>query len=159
MLRQALAVAAFLAVAALVAGCGGGTHKAAAPTTTAPRVSTVACGEVELDVQFISQLISNQIEAMANSLHPKQLAKRTGVAQQSLLVAARLVKRFHAPPSLVRARAQLVDGLQLYAADFGRARRSVAKNDMATASQQLADPVALAEVKEATKAIDRACRA
>jgi hypothetical protein len=154
MLRQALPLAASLAAAGLLAGCGGGTHSA--PTTT--HVSATACGEVELDVQFISQLISNQVEAMANSLHPKQLAKRTGTAQQSLLVAARLVKRFHAPPSLARARLQLVDGLERYAADFGRARRSVAKNKIAKASQQLADPVALAEIKEATKAIDRACR-
>jgi hypothetical protein len=154
MLRQALPIAAALAVATLVAGCGGSSHK---PATTTQPVSSVACGEAVLDVRFISQLISNNVEAMANSLHPKQLARRTGTAQQSLLVAARLVKRFHAPPSLAHARAQLIDGLQRYAADFGDARRSVAKNDMATASQQLADPVALAEVKKATKAIDRIC--
>jgi hypothetical protein len=51
-----------------------------------------------------------------------------------------------------------VDGLERYAADFGRARRAVAKNHMAAATRQLTDQVALAEVKEATKAIDRACR-
>jgi hypothetical protein len=159
MLRQALPAAACLAVAALIAGCGDGMHPAAAPTTTTPPVAAAACGEVVLDVQFISQLISNNVEAMANSIHPKQLAERTGTAQQSLLVAARLVERFQAPPSLAHARAQLIHGLQLYAADFGRARRAVLKKDMANASQQLTDPVALGEVKEATKAIDHACRA
>ena len=81
MLRQAFPAAACLALAALVAGCGGGMHPAAAPTTTAPRVSAAACGEVVLDVQFISQLISNNVEAMANSLHPKQLAE--GPARRS----------------------------------------------------------------------------
>ena len=74
-------------------------------------------------------------------------------------MAARLVKRFQAPPSLAHARAQLIDGLTLYAADFGRARRAVLKNDMAMASRQLTDPGALGEVKEATKVIDHICRA
>jgi hypothetical protein len=154
MLRRALPIAAALAVSVLVAGCGGGKHDPAA--TTRP-VSAVACGEVVLDVRFISQLISNNVESMAHSLHPKQLARRTGTAQQGLLVAVRLVKRFHAPPQLARPRAQLVDGLRRYAADYGRARRAVLKDDMATASQELADPTALAEVKKATKTIDRIC--
>jgi hypothetical protein len=157
MLRQVLAIAAAAAVAALAAGCGGGTHQPA--TTAKPLAGTVACQELELDVQFISQLISNNVEAITHSIHPKQLAHRTGVAHQSLLVAARLVERFRAPAALVHARAQLIDGLQRYAADFGRAQHSVAKNDLATASEQLVDPQALEEVKAATKEIDRHCRA
>ena len=154
MFRWAPQVAAVLVASFLLAGCGGSGHD---PATTTHPVSAVACGEVVLDVRFISQLISNNVEAMANSLHPKELARRTGTAQQSLLVAVRLVKRFHAPPSLARARAQLIDGLQRYAYDFGQARQSVLKNDMATASQQLADQSALAEVRKGTKTINRIC--
>src|SRR5215469_12710948 len=160
MLRPGLLLAVTLAVAAFAAGCGGGSHASTtASTTTGPRVSAAACGELRLDVQFISQLIENSVEAMATSVHPKQLAHRTAAGQQSLLVAVRLVERFKAPPALARPRMQLADGLRRYAADFGRARHAVAKTDMATASAQLNDLKALGEVKSATKTINRTCRA
>jgi hypothetical protein len=162
--RRVLAIAATLVLAAIVAGCGGAKHTPPAPTTAAATTTTttsvagtVSCKEIELDVGFISQLISNTVESITNSLHPKQLAHRTGVGRQSLLVAARLVERFHPPPSLALARTQLVHGLRRFAADFGRAQRSVQKNDIAKASQQLNDPAALAGVRRATAAIDRVC--
>jgi|SRR5215467_782079 len=159
MLRPSLLLAVAVAVAGLAAGCGGGSHPPTTTrTTTAPHVSATACGELQLDVQFISQLIENSVEAMATSVHPKQLAHRTAAGQQSLLVAVRLVQRFKAPPALVRPRMQLADGLSRYAADFGRARKAVAKNDMATASAQLNDQKALGEVKAATKTINHTCR-
>jgi hypothetical protein len=162
--RPLVAVAAALAAAAIAAGCGGANRTPTAPTSASSTTVTstadaTACDEVELDVRFISQLISNTVEAITNSRHPKQLARRTGVGQQSLLVAVRLIDRFDAPPSLATPRAQLEHGLRRYAADFGRAQRSVAKNDIAEASRQLSDPVALAEVRRATAAIDRACGA
>ena len=52
---------------------------------------------------------------------------------------------------------QLVFGLRQFAADFGRAQRSAARNDLATAATQLVDRPALANVTAATQAIDRAC--
>jgi hypothetical protein len=160
-LRGTLAAAATLAVASIAAGCGGAKHTPTAtpPATTTGLSTAAACSEAELDVRFISQLIGNTVEAMTNSLHPKQLARRTGVGRQSLLVAVRLMERFKAPPSLTHARTQLVDGLRRYAADFGRAQRSLEQNDVAKASRQLTDRAALAEVRAATAAIDRACSA
>lgn len=163
MLRPVPAFVAALVLATILAGCGGAKHAPTTPkapaTTTSTLANTVACKEVELDVRFISQLISNTVESITNSLHPKELARRTGVGRQSLLVAARLVERFHPPPSLALARTQLVHGLQRYAADFGRAQRSVQNNDIAKASRQLSDPAALTQVRKATAAIDRACGA
>jgi hypothetical protein len=168
-LRPALVIGATVAVAVLAAGCGGSGH--GAPTTTdvptTPATTTrplspakaAACNDLVLDVQFISQLISNSVEAMATSVHPKQLAQRTGTGQQSLLVAVRLLERAGPDPSLALARAHLIDGLRRYAADFGRARSAVQANDMAKASAQLNDHHALSEVRAATKAIDKACGA
>lgn len=170
-LRQTLALAAVVATAALVAGCGGSGHGTTAPTTTTPTTTTqgtltavaqadpATCNELELDVQFISQLIENSVQAMATSIHPKQLAQRTSQGQQSLLVAVRLLERAGPGTSLALARAHLIDGLRRYAADFGRARHAVLENDMARASAELNDRHALSEVRAATKAINKACGA
>jgi hypothetical protein len=164
-LRRALSIGAIVSAAALAAGCGGGGHGTTAPTTTAPdttvgtapRADPATCSELGVDVQFISQLIENSVEAMATSIHPKQLAHRTAQGQQSLLVAVRLLERSGPDPTLALARAHLIDGLRRYAADFGRARHAVSKNDMVTASAQLNDRHALSEVRAAAKAINKAC--
>jgi len=61
------------------------------------------------------------------------------------------------PGPLVTARRRLVVGLRSFAADFGRARTAVARNDMATAAQELSDPSSLAAVTAATKRINKLC--
>jgi hypothetical protein len=63
------------------------------------------------------------------------------------------------PASLATARRNLVVGLNSFAADFGKAKASVQRGDIATAAQQLVDRPALAKVSSATKTIDRACGA
>jgi hypothetical protein len=153
------------ALALVLADCGG---KSSAPTatTTAPPAPTLtsasdlaACNALETSIRVVSQIVSNSVEAMTQSLHPKQLAKRTGDTQKNLLYAANLVSRVVPPRSLVQARRQLIAGLRQFAADFGRAQKSVARNDIAKASRQLVDRPALAKLTAATKKIDRACGA
>jgi hypothetical protein len=138
----------------------------ATTTTTTPAPPTLtsagdraACNELETNIRIVSQLISGSVEALTHSIHPKQLAKRTGDTQKNLLFASSVLASIGAPPSLVPARAQLVVGLRQFAADFGRARRSVERNDLPTAARQLVDRPALANVTAATQTIDRACGA
>ena len=50
-------------------------------------------------------------------------------------------------------------GLHLFSADFGHARISVARGDLATAARQLVDRPALALVTRATTKIDHSCGA
>jgi hypothetical protein len=156
-----------IALAAVLAGCG---DKSSAPpaavTTTVPAAPTLtsesdlaACNELETNIRIVSSLISGSVEMMTQSLHPKQLAKRTGDTQKNLLLSASVLSLIAAPRPLVQAQKQLVAGLQRFAADFGRAKQSVSRNDIAKAAQQLVDRPALAKVTAATHEIDRACRA
>jgi hypothetical protein len=158
-----LAVYAFSVFA--LAGCGGKTSApptttivSAAPTLTSP-ANIAACNRLEANIRNVSLLVSSSIEVMTQSLHPKQLAKRTGDAQKNLLLSASVLSLIEVPKSLVPARKQLVAGLQRFAADFGRAKKSVRRNDIATAARQLVDRPALTQVKAATQTIDRACGA
>ena len=125
-----------IALAVALAGCGGKTATRTvtttvpASTTPAPAAPTLtsaadlaACNELETNIRIVSQLISGSVEALTHSLHPKQLAKRTGDTQKNLLFAANVLASIDAPPSLVPARGQLVVGLRQFAADFGRAKR------------------------------------
>ena len=165
---RALQAVAAAALAAALAGCG---HKAAAPTPAtappppppppAPTLTSAsdlaACNELQTNIRIISALVSNSVETMTQSLHPKQLAKRTGDTKRNLLYSAAVLSRIDPPASLDGARNHLVHGLRAFAADFGRAQRSVARGDLATASRQLVDRPALAEVTQATSLIDKAC--
>jgi hypothetical protein len=94
---------------------------------------------------------------MTQSTHPKELAQRTAATQRNLTTAANVLERLGLPPGLDVARRQLVRGLRLFSADFGRARASVARDDLATAARQLVDRRALTLVSDATAKIDRAC--
>ena len=166
--RRGLQLLAAAALATALAGCG---HKAAAPSAPPPPApppapppptltsasDLAACNELQTNIRIISALISNSVETMTQSLHPKQLAKRTGDTRKNLLYAAAVLTQINAPASLLGARNHLVHGLRAFAADFGRAQRSVARGDMAAASRQLVDRPALAEVTEATSLIDKAC--
>ena len=174
MRRRALQLLAATALVVALAGCG---HHAAAPVAPPPpppapqppaapppptltsAADLAACNELETNIRIVSQLISNSVETMTQSLHPKELAKRTGETQRNLLYASSVLSQIDPPRSLVHARRQLVTGLREFAADFGRAKRSVARNDIATAARQLVDRPALAKVTGATGAIDRACGA
>ena len=175
MRRPALAVLAPVAVAAALAGCGGsgggGTTSAQAstPVTTAPTATVpagptltapddvAACNELEANIRIVSQLIASSAEALTRSLHSQQLAKRTGDTRKNLLLAARVLSQIQPPASLEGARNRLVHGLRSFAADFGRAQKSVQRGDIAAAARQLVDRPALAEVTDATKQIDAAC--
>lgn len=154
------------AFAAVLAGCGGGGKTSAPPTrstSAAPTMTSApafaACNELETDIRAISQLVSGSVEAMTQSLHPKQLAKRTGDTEKNLLYAASVLSQIRVPSEIAQAKRRLIAGLRRFAADFGRARASVARNDIQTAARQLVDRPALAKVSAATAAIDRACGA
>jgi len=108
-------------------------------------------------LRAVSQLVSGSVELMTQSLHPQELAKRTGDTQRNLLYAAANLELMRVPDPLARSRRRLVLGLRRFAGDFGRARKSVERRDLAKAAQQLVDPAALAEVSAAAKTIDRAC--
>ena len=163
---------ALLALLALaLAGCGG-KHTTTAPpphppaTTTAPAAPVIAtdedrasCAVLETRLRAVSQLVSGSVELMTQSLHPAELAKRTGDAQRNLLYAASVLELMRVPDPLVPSRRRLVLGLRRFAGDFARAKRSVEHGDIASAAQQLVDRPALAEVSAAAKKIDRACRA
>jgi hypothetical protein len=156
-MRRKLAYTLIAALAALaLAGCGGKT-KAAPTTTRAAPVDAAACTQLEGYIRLASQVISSSVEAMTQSTRPKELARRTGATQRNLAAAADALERLQLPPSLDQPRRQLVRGLRRFSADFGRARASVARGDLATAAQQLVDRQALTLVKDATAKIDRAC--
>lgn len=160
MRRGAVHVLAVGAAAAALGGCGG---KSSAPTTssTAPPLSAsdaAACNQLETNIRAVSQVVSSSVEAMTQSLHPKQLARRTGYAERNLLYSAKVLSQISVPSSLAEPQRQLVAGLRRFAGDFGRAQKSVARNDIPTAARQLVDRPALAEVRAATTKIDRVCR-
>jgi hypothetical protein len=148
-------VACCLLLAVVAAGCGG--KQKAAPTTTATPVDVASCNQLEGYIRLVSQVISRSVEVMTQSTHPKELAQRTATTQRNLTTAANVLERLGLPPGLDAARRQLVRGLRLFSADFGRARASVARDDLATAARQLVDRRALTLVSDATAKIDRAC--
>ena len=153
MTRAAICLVLVLALA----GCGS-KHKAAPATTAAP-VDVAACNQLEGYIRLVSQVISSSVEAMTQSTHPKDLAQRTGTTQRNLATAAGVLARLQLPAPLDPPRRQLVRGLHLFSADFGRAKVSVARDDLATAARQLVDRPALALVTRATTKIDRSCGA
>jgi len=168
-------VLAAAALTAALAGCGG--HSSGAPpATTAPATTTqaatttappppalspataAACSQLETNIRIVSQLVSTSVEVMTQSTHPQELATRAGNASKNLLYSARVLSQIDVPSELVRPRNQLVVGLRAFGADFGRAQTAVGRNDLAAAAQDLVDRPALAKVRAATAAIDRACR-
>jgi hypothetical protein len=160
-------------VLVLAAGCGGNGAADRPPTTTAvpparttPPAATLTsasdramCAELESKIRLVSQVVSGSVELMTQSLHPKELARQTGKAQQNITYAAGSLELMRVPASLATARRNLVVGLNSFAADFGKAKASVEHGDIAAAAQQLVDRPALAKVSSATKKIDRACGA
>jgi hypothetical protein len=156
--RRKLPHALVAVLAALtLAGCGG-KHKAAPATTTrAAPVDVAACNQLEGYIRLVSEVISSSVEAMTQSIHPKQLAQRTAATQRNLGSAADVLERLQLPVSLDQARRQLVRGLRRFSADFGRAGASVARGDLPLAARQLVDRRALTLVQDATAKIDRAC--
>jgi len=155
----------------VLAGCGE-KHTTAAPSpppttaaaTTAPPATTLtsaedraSCAVLVTKLRAVSQLISGSVELMTQSLHPPELAKRTGDTQRNLLYAAANLELMRVPDPVARSRRRLVLGLRRFAGDFGRAKRSVERGDLAKAAQQLVDRAALAEVSAAAKTIDRDC--
>lgn len=163
------------ALAAALAGCGGHSSGAQRPETTAPATTPAvppapppppaltspadqaACSELETNIRIVSQLISSSVEVMTQSIHPNQLATRTANTEKNLLYSAHVLSQLAVPGMLVQPRNQLVEGLREFGADFGRARKSVARDDLAAAARQLVDRPALAKVTASTSAIDRAC--
>jgi hypothetical protein len=169
-----------LAVAGLLAGCGSkaasppsATATAAAPTATpaqakktpspAPALTSApeiaACAELEQAIQAVSQLVGHATEAITQALHPQDLAKRMETAQRSLVDSAKLIGLVHAPNPLAGSQRQLAGGLRKFAADFGRAKASAAKGDIAKAAQQTVDEDALRTIQTSAKRIDDRCGA
>ena len=159
-------VVLFVALSLLLAGCGGGAKHAPTTTRTTPKaaprftspVDLQECANLESNLTTISQLVSSVVEYMTQSLHPKELAKRTGQARLDLLVSAKAFQGLGAPKRLVAARNELAGGLREYAADFAVAQKAVQHKNLAKASAALADEDALGKLKAATHAIDRACK-
>jgi hypothetical protein len=172
-------LACLLVLAGLGAGCGSKsaapptTTQAAPPATTQPPATTTfpagpvftsasdvaACAELERTIQNVSQLVSTSTEAITQALHPAQLAKLTGNAQQSLVYSAKVIEIVDAPKPLVGSQRQLVQGLRMFAADFARAKRSTANGDIAQAASQLLDPPALRKIQVSAQRIDKLCGA
>jgi hypothetical protein len=117
------------------------------------------CAELETKIRLVSQVVSGSVELMTQSLHPKELARQTGLAQQNITYAAGALELMRVPAPLEKARRNLVVGLNSFAEDFGKAKASVKRGDIATAARLLVDRPALAKVSSATKKIDRACGA
>jgi hypothetical protein len=170
-------VVIFGSIVLMVAGCGGKKHAAVtqptvvvtqttatqppSTTTKAPTLTSAsdrqACAVLLVKIRDVAALVSGSVELMTQSLHPKELARRTGEAQRNVLLAAGSLDLMRVPRPLTTARSRLVIGLQGFAADFGRAKAAVARNDMATAARQLSDPRSLANVAAATKRVNQLC--
>ena len=104
-----------------LAGCGG-KEASVTPTTTAPARPSptltspsdrAQCAELESRLGLVSQVVSGSVELMTRSLHPNELAQRTGEAEQNLLYAASVLELMRVPRSLASARRQLVVGVTL----------------------------------------------
>lgn len=162
----------FASTVLLLAGCGGNKQAVATQptvTTAPPRTTTTvpptlttaseraACAVLQSKVRDIAAIVSGSVELMTQSLHPAELARRTGDTQRNLLLAAGSLDLMRVPPQLDTARRRLVIGLQSFAGDFGRAKAAVARNDMAAAARQLTDPRSLSNVSAATKRLNRLC--
>jgi hypothetical protein len=167
MRSQVLHGLAAVAIAAAVAGCGG---KSSAPstrsaaTTTTHAVPTLtsdsdrqACAGLVTQLRLVSALVSGSVEVVTNSVHPAQLAARTGLARRNLLLSANDIAAVDVPQPLEPARGRLVRGLRRFAADFGRARRSVLRHDLPAAASEIVDNTALIDLQASTKTINRAC--
>ena len=168
-MRRAVILASSLL---LLAGCGGKKQAVVTQrtvehpppaTTTAPRPTLTspsdrqACAVLQTKIRDVAALVSGSVELMTQSLHPQELARRTGDAQRNLLLAAGSLDLMRVPDPLATARRRLVIGLQSFAADFGRAKSAVARDDMATAARQLSDPRSLSNVAAATKRVNELC--
>jgi hypothetical protein len=128
------------------------------PTTKGGGFTTYeACVQLETNIRIVSQLVAVSAQEVTNSVHPAQLARRTGDTRRNLLLAASVLQSIETPPTLTRAKRELLSGLRDFAADFGRAQRAVQQKNMRKAAQALVDRSALAKVTESTRAIDRAC--
>src|SRR5215470_19523083 len=138
-----------LAVAALLAGCGGNassppsstataTAAAATPTPT-PTVALSkgpdplttpadleACAQLEQVVQAVSSLVGHTTEGITQAQRAEDLAKATGTAQSSLIDSAKLVELVPATKPLAGSQRNLAQALRSFAADFGRAKDSAA---------------------------------
>jgi hypothetical protein len=164
-----------LATAALLTGCASkaasspsatATAAAATPAPTpsaAPALTSAndlaACAQLEQAIQAVSQLVGHTTEGITQALNPKELAKLTGTAQQSLLDSAKVIEIVRPPKPLVGSQRQFVRGLRMFAADFGRGKASAAKGDMAKATRQLTDESALRKIQTSAKRIDDLCGA
>jgi hypothetical protein len=166
-----------LVAAGLLAGCGSEaastpspTATAAAPTATPAEAKTpspalrsptdlAACAQLEQTINAVSVLVGHTTEGITQASNPKELAKLTGTAQQSLLDSAKVIEIVHPPEPLVSPQRQFVRGLRMFAADFARGKVSAAKGDMATATQQLTDETALRKIQRSAKRIDDLCGA
>ena len=168
-----LRIACLLTAVAVLAACGGGdadTPSAATSTATPAQTAAptpaftsaddlAACGQLEQAVQAVSQLIGHTTEGITQALNPKDLAKKVGTAQRSLRDSANLVMIVRPPKPLVASQRQFVQGLRMFAADFGRGKASAAKGDMAKATEQLTDEKALRKIQVSAKKIDDMCGA
>lgn len=166
-----------LVTAALLAGCGSKADSPPSATATATAAAAkktptpspepaltsasdvAACGQLEQAVQAVSQLVGHTTEGITQAINPKQLASRVGTAQQSLLDSAKLIKLVDAPKPLAGSQRQLVQGLRMFAADFGRGKVTAATGDMAKATEQLTDEKALRQIQVSAKRIDDLCGA
>jgi hypothetical protein len=166
-----------LVLAGLVAGCGSSstpspaakapakssTPKPAAKKTPTPVAKltsaddVAACAQLEQVITAVSELVGHTTENLTQAEHPKELAQLTGKAQQSLVDSANLVKIVQAPEPLAGSQRKFEKGLRMFAADFGRAKASTAKGDMATATKQMTDDTALRNIQVAAKSIDDRC--
>ena len=175
-LMRLLGIGCVLAAVGRLAGCGSkaATRPSAAahtptptPTRTlspgpAPLTSAsdlAACGQLEQVVRAVSALVGHTTEGVTQASDPQQLAKRTGTAQHSLLDSAKLVELVEVSQPLVSSQRGLAKGLRMFAADFGRAKASAARGDIATAAKQTEDETALRKIQVSVKRIDDLCGA
>jgi hypothetical protein len=174
-----LPLACLLVAAGLLAGCGAKTASppptttaAVTPPATTPATTTyprgpvftsasdvAACAELERTLEAVSQLVSNSTEAITQALHPAQLAKLTGNAQQSLVYSAKVIALVDPPKPLVASQRQLISGLRTFANDFGLAKQATARGDIPRAAALLVDRPALTKITTAATKIDKLCGA
>jgi hypothetical protein len=161
-----------LATAGLLAGCGG-KEVASSPTPTIAAAKATptptpaftspddlaACAQLQQTVQAVSLVVGHTTEDITQALHPKELAEKIGTAQKSLLDSANVVAIARPPKELVRSQRDFVKGLRMFAADFGRGKISAANGDMAKATEELTDEVALRKIQVSAKRIDDMCGA
>jgi hypothetical protein len=161
--------AAAIALAALLAGCGGSSPAAKdTPTATATATATASakplstedaqlCAILFARLQRVTVALTSSSELIAQSANQADLASRIETERQQLERSARLMAAGTVPPALASANRDLVAALRDFAADFARAEAPARRGDFQAAVAAMTDKPVVNRILAAAQQIENRC--